>query len=63
MRLAWQLEAGVPTRVHYLEPDGHGRDLVISDLELHGDAVDVWCAEISGYRRLELARIRLPFHV
>jgi hypothetical protein len=57
MRLAWQLESGLPTRVNYLEPDGERRELVISDVEPHDDTIDVWCAEFAEYRRLELARL------
>jgi hypothetical protein len=58
MRFAWHLESGLPTRVNYLEPDAEPRELVISEVELHDDAIDVWCAELSEYRRLDLARVR-----
>ena len=58
MRLAWHLESGLPTRVRYLEPDGEPRELVISDAELHDDTIDIWCDELTEYRRLELARVR-----
>jgi hypothetical protein len=57
MRLIWQLETGFPVWVSYQEPDGEKVKLLVSDPELHGDAIDVWCEDPGGYRRLELSRI------
>jgi hypothetical protein len=57
MEFAWQLEAGLPARVGYAEPDGRHLDLVVSNVELDGDTLDVWCERSARYRRLELARV------
>jgi hypothetical protein len=57
MRLIWQLETGFPVWVSYQERDGKKEKLLVSDPELHGDAIDVWCEDPGGYRRLELSRI------
>jgi hypothetical protein len=57
MQFAWHLESGLPTRVEYLEPNGSRSELLVSQAELAGDAIEVWCVETAEYRRLELARI------
>jgi hypothetical protein len=59
IRVIWQLEVGHPAWVSYEEPDGRKHELLISEPELHGDTLDVWCAELGEYRRLELNRIGL----
>jgi hypothetical protein len=57
MRVIWQLETGFPAWVNYQEPGGKKEKLLISHPELDGDAIDVWCADPGGYRRLEPSRI------
>jgi hypothetical protein len=57
MQFAWTLEAGMPVRVDYREPDGETRRIRISRPELDGDTIDVWCSEDRDYRQLELTRI------
>jgi len=57
MEFAWHLEVGLPTRVGYAEPDGNHLELVVSDAELDGDTLDVWCEQSARYRRLELAKV------
>jgi hypothetical protein len=57
MQFAWTLEAGMPVRVDYREPNGETRRIRISRPELDGDTIDVWCSEDRDYRQLELTRI------
>jgi hypothetical protein len=59
IRVIWQLEVGHPAWIAYQEPDGRTHELLISEPELHGDTLDVWCADPGEYRRLELNRIGL----
>lgn len=58
MEFAWALEAGLPAPIEYRDADDRWRATLISEPELDGDVLDVWCWSAGGYRRLELDRIR-----
>ncbi|MGH3439927.1 MAG: hypothetical protein ACRDRN_26225, partial [Sciscionella sp.] len=57
MALAWKLEAGLPASIEYLDGDGQRYPMLISEPELDGEVLDVWCSSAGGYQRLELGRI------